>query len=119
MSKIEKVKAWVKEHKEVILGVCATVLGGAAVGYINYKIGEKRYDAGFIDGRNKAIDLVTGGMDPNKTARIITYEYAGYGEFHDCDDESAEKFLEFAKCDEDNVKTIRDVIFVEVDKRTF
>ena len=117
--KESKVKAWFRENKEELIKVAVSGLfafaGGLLIGIQIKKSNRSCYFKGYHDG----IDWASFGCDANKAISGLDYEYAGYGEFHDCDPDMADSLLKHAKSlglGEDHIKTIKQVIFMEMDK---
>lgn len=122
MKKFDKIKKWVRDHKDTIITVCITTASGVVLGYLNAKMSEKIRGEAFTDGYLTGCKVITGGMNPNKTLAMTGYEYAGYGEFHDCDGECADKMIaraqELGLCNDDlgrNVKRVKYVNFMEIE----
>ena len=119
IKKESKVKTWFRENKEEIIktaiGGLFAFAGGLLIGNQIKKSNRSCYSKGYYDG----IDWASFGCDCSKTIAGMDYEYAGYGEFHDCDAEMADDLLKHAESlglGEDHIKTIKQVIFMEMDK---
>jgi len=117
-----KVLKWFHDNKDVIIGGITFGLGVLVTSIFTDKVikGAKEtfYTKGYTDGYGDAVDWASFGCDCSKTISGMDYEYAGYGEFHDCDDEMAEALLKHAESlglGEDHIKTIKQVIFMEMD----
>lgn len=116
-----KVKTWFKEHKTVIFGFCAYTLGCVVTGLLAQKRMESAKREYFFKGADAQIERATFGLDSTKD--IIgcdVYDYAGYGEYHDCDDEEADKLLKFIQKEgytENDIDAIRQVVFVQMNKK--
>ncbi len=113
------IKTWFRDNKEELIKVAVSGLfafaGGLLIGNQIKKSNRSYYSKGYHD----AMDWATFGCDWNKTIAGMDYEYAGYGEFHDCDPDMADALLKHAESlglGEDRVKTIKQVIFMEMDK---
>lgn len=119
MARTEKVRQWFKDNKEELIKTTVSGLfafaGGLLIGIQVKKSNRSYYLKGYHDG----IDWASFGCDANKAISGLDYEYAGYGEFHDCDADMADALLKHAESlglGEDHIKTIKQVIFVEMDK---
>lgn len=120
-TKANKVKEWFKRNKTIIFGFCAYTLGCVVTGLLAQRRIENVKRIYFDGGAKAQLKRATFGLDPaNNIVGCDVYDYAGYSEFHDCDDEEAEKMLKFVGKDgytEDDIDIIRQVIFVQLKKK--